>query len=175
MTVGRRGRATLCGCHLPLTALGALATKSFVTRLIRRFGFRSVLMFSAVGTGVTTAAPALLAFHVSPWAVAPLVLLGGLLRSMHFSSANTLAYAETTRQEVSGASTLSTVVQQVGLSLGVSFGGLVLHLARGPATAAALTPQSFVIPFIVVGCTSLVAAPVYLWLKPDAGAEIRGR
>ena len=163
------------GLFTVLTAIGALATKTFVTRLIRRFGFRGVLMFSAVGTGVTTAAPALLAYHVSPWAVAPLILLGGLLRSMHFSSANTLAYAETSRQEVSAASTLSTVVQQVGLSLGVSFGGLVLHLTRGPAVGAALTPQSFVVPFILVGATSLVAAPVYLWLKPDAGSEIRGR
>lgn len=175
LQVGLGWTPTQSGLFTVLTALGALATKTFVTRLIARFGFRRVLILSAVGTAVTTAAPALLAFHVSPWAVAPLVLLGGLVRSMHFSSANTLAYAETSRQEVSGASTLSTVVQQVGLSFGVSFGGLVLHLARGADTGAALTPDRFVVPFILVGATSLVAAPIYLWLKPDAGSEIRGR
>lgn len=175
LQVGLGWTPTQSGLFTVLTALGALATKTFVTRLIARFGFRRVLMFSAVGTAVTTATPALLALHVSPFAVAPLILLGGLLRSMHFSSANTLAYAETTREEVSRASTLSTVVQQVGLSFGVSFGGLVLHLARGPGAGAALTPDRFVLPFLLVGATSLVAAPVYLWLKPDAGSEIRGR
>ena len=174
LQVGLGWSPTQSGLFTVLTAVGALLTKTFVARLIRRFGFRNVLMFSAVGTALTTAAPALLAFHVSPWAVAPLVLLGGLVRSMHFSSGNTLAYADTARDEISSASTLSTVTQQVGLSLGVSFGGLVLHLARG-AGSAALTPDRFVIPFLLVAATSLVAAPVYLWLKPDAGATIQGR
>ena len=175
LQVGLGWSPTRSGLFTVLTAVGALVTKTVVTRVIRRFGFRTVLIWSAVGTAFTTAAPALLAFHVSPWAVAPLILAGGLMRSMHFSSANTLAYAETTREEVSRASTLSTVVQQVGLSFGVSFGGLVLHLARGAGAAAALTPDRFVVPFILVGATSLVAAPMYLLLKPDAGAEIRGR
>ena len=174
LQVGLGWTPTQSGLFTVLTALGALVTKTVVTRVIRRFGFRPVLIWSAVGTAVTTACPALLAFHMSPWAVAPLILLGGLLRSMHFSSANTLAYAETSRDEVSRASTLSTVVQQVGLSFGVSFGGLVLHLARGAADAP-LTPDRFVIPFLLVGSTSLLAAPLYLLLKPDAGAEIRGR
>ncbi len=174
LQVGLGWSPTRSGSFTVLAALGALATKTFVTRLIARYGFRRVLILSAVATAVTTAAPALLAFHVSPWAVAPLVLLGGLARSMHFSSANTVAYAETTREEVSAASTLSTVVQQVGLSFGVSFGGLVLHLARGAADAP-LTADRFVTPFLLAGVTSLAAAPVYLWLRPDAGGEIRGR
>ena len=174
LQVGLGWTPTESGSFTVLTALGALVTKSVVTRVIRRFGFRTVLIWSALGTGVTIASPALLAFGASPFAVAPLILVGGLLRSMHFSSANTLAYAETTREEVSRASTLSTVVQQVGLSFGVSFGGLVLHLARGAADAP-LTPDRFVVPFLLVGSTSLLAAPLYLRLKADAGSEIRGR
>ena len=162
------------GLFTVLTAVGALTTKAIATRTIRRFGFRPVLIWSAVGTGVTTAAPALFAYGVSAWAIAPVILLGGLLRSMHFSSANTLAYAETGPGEVTAASTISTVVQQVGISLGVSFGGLVLHLARG-GVEAPLTPDRFVIPFILVGAMALLAAPVYLTLPKDAGAEIAGR
>ena len=161
------------GLFTIFTAIGAVATKPVIGRVIGRYGFRTVLVASALGTAATTAAPALFAYHVPTPLVAAGLLLGGLLRSMHFSAANTLAYADATREETSRASTLATVVQQVGLSFGVSFGGLVLHLARGPE--AQLTPDRFVVPFLLVGSTALLSLPIYLRLGADAGAAIRGK
>jgi hypothetical protein len=38
-----------------------------------------------------------------------------------------------------------------------------------------LTPSSFVIPFLVVGASALVAVPFYWRLNADAGADIGGR
>ena len=163
------------GLFTIFTAVGAIATKTVVSRVIRRLGFRTVLIVSALGTAVTTAAPALFATATPIWVIAGGLMLGGLLRSMHFSAANTLAYDEVSPSETSRASTLSTVVQQVGLSLGVSFGGLVLHWARGAHANAALTPERFVIPFILVGATSILALPIYLALPRTAGAGIGGR
>ncbi|MBE7217052.1 MAG: MFS transporter [Caulobacteraceae bacterium] len=163
------------GLFTIFTAIGAAATKTVVSRVIRTLGFRTVLVGSALGTAVTTAAPALFATPTPIWVIACGLLLGGLVRSMHFSAANTLAYDEVPAAETSRASTLSTVVQQVGLSLGVSFGGLVLHLARGAHASAPLTPDRFVAPFILVGATSLLAAPVYLALPRGAGAGVGGR
>ena len=163
------------GLFTILTAVGAIATKTVITRLIRTLGFRTVLLLSVAGTAVTTAAPALFATPAPVWLIAGGLLLGGLLRSMHFSAANTLAYDEAPPGEVGSASTLSTVVQQVGLSLGVSFGGLVLHLARGAGPGAALTPDRFVVPFLLVGASAVLALPVYLVLPRDAGAGIGGR
>ena len=174
LQVGMGWSPARAGLFTVLIAVGALLTKTVATRVIRRFGFRTVLVVSALGTAAATAAPALFAFGWSAWAVAPIVLAGGLLRSMQFSAGNTLAYAETSPGEVGRASSLSTVIQQVGLSFGVSFGGLVLHLARGSAQGV-LTPDRFVTPFVLVGATSLLAVPVYLRLGRDAGAEIRGR
>ena len=174
LQVGLGWSPARAGLFTVLTAAGALLTKAVVTRVLRRFGFRRVLVFSAVVTGVLTAAPAMLAFGVSPWALAPVVFLSGLVRSLQFSAANTLAYAETSRAEIGAASSLSTVVQQLGLSFGVSFGALALHLARGPS-GGALTPDRFVVPFLLVGAASLAAVPIYLRLVPDAGADLGGR
>jgi hypothetical protein len=61
----------------------------------------------------------------------------------------------------------------VGLALGVSFGGLMLHVARGHG--AHLTPDRFTWPFVAIGLVTLLALPVYLRLDRDAGAEISGR
>ena len=98
--------------------------------------------------------------------------LSGFLRSMHFTTANALAYADIDRADVSQASTLSTVMQQLAMSFGVSLGGLALHLARGDG---GLTPNHFVLPFVAMGLLSLVATVPYLSLPADVGARIGGR
>ena len=150
---------------------GALALKPIAPQLLRKVGYRNVLVASAIGTGVCTALPA--AFHLMPEALIVLVLaVSGFIRSSHFTSANALAYADVSKSDVSQASTLSTVIQQVGMSLGVSVGGLTLHLARG---GGALTSDRFVMPFLVIGAISFLAAPVYLSLGKNVGSEIGGR
>jgi EmrB/QacA subfamily drug resistance transporter len=154
-------------------SFGALLFKPVAPRVIRKLGYKNVLVFSAAATGVTVAIPA--AFNAATPIAAMIVLLGlsGFIRSMHFTSSNALAYADIAKDKVSQASTLSTVVQQISMSLGVSFGGLMLHLARG--ANGTLTPDRFVMPFLVVGLTSFLAAPIYMRLSADAGAEIGGR
>jgi EmrB/QacA subfamily drug resistance transporter len=153
-------------------AVGALSLKAMAQRLIRRFGFRTILLASVLGTAVVSALPGAFRAATPIWAIILALGVGGFLRSLHFTSANALAYADIPRDQVSQASTLSTVLQQVGMSLGVSFGGLTLHLARGQGP---LTPANFVIPFLTIGAASLLAAPFYWRLSSDAGAEIGGR
>ena len=51
------------------------------------------------------------------------------------------------------------------------WGGLMLTLARGGG--GALTPDRFVLPFLVIGAVTLAAGPVYRRLKSDAGAAMR--
>ena len=140
--------------------------------MLRKVGYRRVLVISALATGVCTAAPAFFRADTPELLIVVVLAVSGFVRSSHFTSANALAYADVNRSQVSQASTLSTVIQQVGLSLGVSLGGLALHLARG---SGALTPDHFTLPFLIIGVTSLLAAPAYLGLGADAGAQIGGR
>jgi EmrB/QacA subfamily drug resistance transporter len=153
-------------------AFGALTFKPVATVILERFGYRRVLIFSALGTAVAVAAPA--TFHATTPAVVIVLVLAasGFVRSMHFTSANALAYADIGRADVSRASTLSTVMQQLAMSMGVSAGGLALHLARGHG---ALTPDRFVAPFLAMGLLSLLATASYLFLPRDVGAAIGGR
>ena len=154
-------------------SVGAMALKPAAPAMLRRLGYRTVLIVSAVGTAVTIAIPAFFRAD-TPLALIVLVLgVSGFLRSAHFTSANALAYADVARDQVSQASTLSTVFQQVAMSLGVSVGGLALHLARG--RSGGLTPDHFALPFLLIGFLSLLAVPIYLRLSPDVGANIGGR
>jgi cyanate permease len=83
-------------------------------------GFRSVLL-------VTTLMSALLiGFHGffapdTPYAVILVVLVAsGLMRSLFFTSANTLVFAEIDDREASQATALSAVTQQISVAIGVA-------------------------------------------------------
>ena len=156
------------------TGVGALSCKPVAPALLKRFGFRSILMTSNLVTAGLTAIPAV--FRVStPVAFIVVALgIGGFVRSMQFTALNTVAYAEVPKALVSNASTLAVVTQQMGVSIGISFGGLMLHLARGGDNTP-ITPERFVLPFIAVGVVSMLAGPLYRRLSPDAGASIGGR
>jgi len=164
----RAGSITLMG------GIGVLMARPITQRLIRRYGFRTMLITFVAATGVLSALPGLFRASTPVPLIMGLLLLTGFSRSSQFIAANTIAYADVPQDKVPAASTLAAVSQQVGLALGVSFGGLMLHWARSGGHSA-LTPDRFVLPYAMVGLTTLLALPVYLALDRNAGSEISGR
>jgi len=152
-------------------SVGALSAKPAAPKLLSRAGFRPVLITSVLATAVLTTLPGLFRASTPIPVLVVIFLFSGFARSNQFTAANTISYADVPPARVSSASTLSTVMQQIGLSLGVSFGGAILGMAKG---GDALTPSQFVIPYFAVGLTTLLALPVYLKLPKSAGASLRG-
>ncbi len=106
---------------------------------------------------------------------------GGFVRATQFTSSNALSFVEVDQRRITAASTLSAVVLQLAIAMGITVGGLTLQLAR-MGHAGAITPDQFVLPFAVVGLMSLLATPVYLALvarhrlghdRPPASADMR--
>ena len=153
-------------------SVGALSAKPATPWVLRRFGFKKVLLVTVVVSGVLVAMPGFFRAGIPPFALAAVFVLSGFFRSNQFTAANTVAYADVPPPRVSSASTLATVVQQIGLSFGISFGGVVLHLAtRGEGTLG-LTPDRFVLPYVAVGAVTLLALPSYWRLDAKAGSSL---
>ncbi|MBO9709019.1 MAG: MFS transporter [Caulobacter sp.] len=155
------------------TGVGVLIARPFAAAGLKRFGFRTSLAVFVTLTALFTAAPGFFTVATPMFVMTGALFLGGFCRSNQFIATNTIAYADVPQAKVAQASTLAAVAQQVGLALGVSFGGLMLHMARG--SGAQLTPDRFTWPFVAIGLVTLAALPVYLRLDRDAGAEISGR
>lgn len=152
---------------------GVLVARPFAAWNLKRVGFRAALAGALILTALLTAAPGFFTAATPIWVMVVLMTLAGFVRSNQFIAANTIAYADVPEGSIAAASTLAAVAQQVGLALGVSFGGLMLHLARG--ADGALTPDRFTLPYLAVGAVTLMALPLYLALDKDAGASISGR
>lgn len=153
--------------------LGTVLAKICSTSLIRRFSFRSVLIGSNLAAAAIGMAPALYGIRTPLWVVFVLMVVTGLARSTQFTINNTIAYAELPREQLSRASTLASVVQQVGHALGICLGGLLL--AQQAANQATLQAGDFAMPFIAIGLLGATASLLYLRLHAGAGENMRGR
>lgn len=153
-------------------AMGSFTMKMTARPILRRFGFRRVL----VGNGIVSGASVMLcAFFgpTTPYAVIlGVLLLGGFFRSLQYTSLNTVAYAEIGGGQMSGATSAASMMQQLSNGLGVALGALMLQAARH--WSGALTIVDFRAAFVLAGLLSLVSVIVFARLHPAAGAEISG-
>jgi MFS family permease len=159
------------GIVIAAMTIGSIVARFWGTYAIRVMGFRSALICSATLTAVFTAAPALFDTDSSLLFVLASLLAVGFFRAAHYVASGVIAFAEVTSDEVSRASTLSTVIQQISLSIGISFAGVTLFLSAGATNTFA--PQQFILPFVSLGIVTLAAVPIYARLHAQAGAHMR--
>jgi MFS family permease len=157
------------------TALGAMGMKWATAIILRRFGFRSILVTNAI---ISSAFLAVCAGFTQATPVAVMVLLllvGGFFRSLQFTSINTIAYAEVEPSRVSRATALVSVGQQLSISTGVALGALAVQVTVHFNGGGALRASDFPPAFLAVAAISALSTLVFIRLSPDAGAELADR
>ena len=155
-------------------ALGALTMKLAARPILRRFGFRRVLLVNALLSGLSLGAIALFRPDTPHLVILAVLLVGGFFRSLQFTSINTLGYADIDRQRMSRATSFSSMAQQLSLSVGVGTGALLLHATMAARGGGALQPGDFVPAFVAVGVCAALSALAFVRLPASAGAEVSG-
>jgi len=156
-------------------ALGSMFMKAAVAGVLRRLGYRPVLVYNSLLSAAFLAACASFVPGMPFAAMIVILLSGGFFRSLQFTSINTLAYAEIEPQLMSRATTLVSVAQQLSLSTGVAVGALVVETTLRLQHGTTMSAWDFPPAFLAVGALSASAAFVFARLPPDAGAELSGR
>ena len=156
------------------SAAGALMMKPTAAPIIRRWGFRLVLVGNGIVSSVILMMYALFRPSTPYMIIILTLLIGGFFRSLQFTSLGTLTYADVPPAMMSTASTLASMVQQLSLSLGVTIAAMLLHLSLHLRGAHVLATRDFVAAFLVTGVLSLISALLFLRLSSDAGWELSG-
>ena len=155
---------------------GNLAMKPGTSFMMKRLGFRGVLLGNGMLVLLGFAACALFT-RDTPLAVIAIVLfIGGLTRSMQYTALNTVAFADVAPPQMSGASTLFSVLQQMNSGIGIAFGAMALRLGeaiRGHG-AAAPSAADFRFAFVAVVCLCALALLDCLRISKSAGAHVTG-
>jgi hypothetical protein len=157
------------------SAVGAMGMKTLASRIIRAFGFRNMMTVNAVISAFFLAACALFTVTTPLLLIFIILVVGGFFRSLEFTAINTVAYADIEPAQMSRATTLVSVNQQLAVSAGVAVGAASVETTLWLHHQTELSADVFAPAFVVVSLIS-AASSYFFWQMPDdAGSEISGR
>ncbi|HET7887709.1 MAG TPA: MFS transporter [Bradyrhizobium sp.] len=157
------------------TAAGAMGMKTLAARIIRTFGFRNLMTVNAVVSSIFLGACALFTVTTPLLLIVIILVVGGFFRSLEFTAINTVAYAEVEPPQMSRATTLVSVNQQLAVSAGVAVGAFTVETTLWVRHMSELTADVFAPAFLVVSVISMLSAFLFWRMPDDAGHEISGR
>ena len=148
------------------TVLGSMLAKPLVTRIVRRWDYRRVLVANTCALALLIASFGLLSPHP------PLLLLGvqlalfGGVNSMQFSAMNTVTLKDLSAQDASSGNSLLSMVQMLALGMGVAAAGALLASFGGYFGSAGVqhTLNAFRATFACMGLLTLAATALFLQL-----------
>src|SRR5579863_937828 len=105
-------------------AIAAMSLKLTMPRILKRFGFRAVLVSNTVILGLMILLFATIGVSTPVWLIVAEAFCYGFFTSLQYTSMNTLAYADVSEEEASGASSIASTGQQMAISFGVASASL---------------------------------------------------
>lgn len=150
-------------------ALGAISGRSINRALLRRWGFRKMLTITSLLMGICILSFSLVGELNIPLIVS-LVFVSGMVASLQFSVSSVLSYADVNQEEMSHATSISSTLQQLSASVGITLSVLILQLFIGwRHPLVANHPAPFRYTFLVMGVLVSLSAFLFLKLKPTDG------
>ena len=156
-----------------VTAIGAIVVKFMIGRMLLRFGYRPLMLNAVLFSALSVLALGFLPLGTPTIVFTVILLIGGFIRSIYFTSDSSLAYATVEQNETAQATAIIAVAQQITVAIGVALAGIVLELGSTGGEAT-LTLENFQLTYYVMAA---VMALSFFWtmrLPKDAGAEASG-
>lgn len=157
---------------------GNLAMKPATTPLIRRFGFRTLLIGNGVICVLSLFFCAFLAPDSPQMLTLALLFIGGLSRSMQFTGISSLAFAEVPAAQMSSANTLFSTSLQLASGLGVTLGALSIRagaLLTDWLGYADIQGMAFKLGFVIIALITAVGLYDITRLEAAAGSNVSRR
>jgi EmrB/QacA subfamily drug resistance transporter len=164
------------GLYLLALFAGDFSMKAFIIPVLRRFGFRRILLVN----GVIVAASMVLCCIINPSTPPVLILtilfVHGACRSMEFTCMTTLSYSEITPEKMSRANGFLSAVMQLSLGMGIAVGAITVRLVAHAHGHSAAVPELRDFHQAILLMSILALGPVVnsIGLPPDAGATTSG-
>ena len=156
------------------SSVGALIMKFTAPRILKRFGFRQILIINGLISAGSFGAIAVFSPTTSHFLILVVLLVGGFFRSLQFTCLNAIAYAEVETSDLSRASSFASVAQQVSGSMGVAFAAIILESLQFIRGDLILSPDDFKIAFAIVAVFAASSVLLHRRLDSHAGADVSG-
>lgn len=154
---------------------GNILIKPTTTPMLRRFGFRPVLIVATAGAAATMVAAGFFTAATPLIVIAGISLLNGIGRSVSLTCYSTIGFSDVPPEQMPDANALQATAQQLSVGLGVTIGAVAL---RAGEPLAKLLPGSYsvadeyTVAFILIAAVALLATIGAVRMHPEAGAAV---
>ncbi|MCM0614500.1 MFS transporter [Paenarthrobacter sp. MSM-2-10-13] len=162
------------GVMVAAVFVGNIGIKPATTPLIRRFGFKPVLVFASFASAVTFALCAFLDAQTPEPLIFTLLLFSGAFRSIGFSAYASVQYADIIPGQLPSANAISATLVQLAAAAGIAVGALFLRLFETTQVFGADHVAAYKGAFIAMAVLMLISTVDSLTLHRHAGAEVSG-
>lgn len=155
---------------LPM-ALAGMGMKRVVTRIVVRLGYRRVLVFNTLALGLMIASFALMTPSQPLWLRILQLAAFGAVNSMQFTAMNTVTLKDLGPGHASSGNSLMSMVQMLGMSLGVSVAAALLSTFSGWFGAVDAGPQAVSVfrgALVTIGVLTMTSAAIFWQLADDS-------
>jgi EmrB/QacA subfamily drug resistance transporter len=157
-----------------VSAIGALAMKTVASRIVHFFGFRTLMIGNALLATVYLLGYSQFGPATPHMIILAVLLLGGLVNSLQFTCFNTIAFADVDEARMSQATSFSSTVQQLSLSIGVGFASQLLNVALGLRHGRNLAASDFSFAYVAVAIVTGLSVWIFWRLPRNAGEGVSG-
>ncbi|MBS0362453.1 MAG: MFS transporter [Proteobacteria bacterium] len=175
LQVGFGMSAFAAGLMTFISAVGALVMKTTAPPILRRFGFRTVLIVNGLICAATYMVYAFFRIDTPHWVIMATLAVGGFFRSLQFTSLNGMAYADLEQAQMSRGTTTASMAQQFMQSVSVGLAAALLHFMMKSQGETHLTGATVAPAFAIFGAATLVSMVWFARLPADAGDEMNNR
>ncbi|MCC8197426.1 MAG: DHA2 family efflux MFS transporter permease subunit [Tannerellaceae bacterium] len=166
---------TQSGMIMMVSAISTIFAKSLVVPLVRKSGYKKILILNTGLLGVVVSLFALPDKTIPLLLLTPILVVYGCINSIQMTSMNTISLADLTDEVASRGNSMVQITQQLSTSFGVSIGAMLL---RGMESATWLTKGnlevSFKYTFILLGIMTVCSTLVFTQLKKEDGDAMSG-
>jgi EmrB/QacA subfamily drug resistance transporter len=156
------------------SAVGSMSMKVTARPILKRFGFRTVMIGNCIISSATIAMCAFFAGSTPALLIFVLLLVAGFFQSLQLTATQAIAYADITNPRMSSATSIASMAQQLSRGFGIAVVAVLLHLSLALRGATELSLVDFRVAFGGATALALLCLAFCLPLAEDAGAEVSG-
>jgi EmrB/QacA subfamily drug resistance transporter len=155
-------------------AAAAMSLKMTMPAILRRFGYRRVLISNTMIIGILIVFFATIGVGTPVWLIVVQVFVYGFFTSLQYTSMNTLVFADVNEEQASSASTIASTMQQMSISFGVATASLAtaFFIPDRFHTSGAEMIHGIHKAFLALGGLTVLSAMIFRELKNDDGNSV---
>ncbi|RYY26881.1 MAG: MFS transporter [Sphingomonadales bacterium] len=158
-----------------MTAVGSLMMKAAAPPILRRYGFRRVLIVNGTITALIFMSYTLFTRDTPEGLIMLGLAVGGFFRALQFTSTSGLAFADMEDAQMGRATTTSAIVQQLVQSVSTALAAVLLYMLMAARGAETLDTATVAPAFAIIGALSLLSMLWFARLPTDAGSSLTTR